>query len=122
MSLTFADLKAKLAGALDILPPAMLGDIVNEALSDIYKSNEWGFLVKKDIIRTPALIHVGTASVTKYSEIVTLDATASAAIIALNENDVPLIERQFKNASISANAGNSFSYNIIDFDTSNESA
>src|SRR6185295_14046142 len=122
MSLTFADLKAKLAGALDILPPAMLGDLVNEALSDIYKSNEWGFLTKKDIIRTPALINTGTASVTKYSEIVTLDSVASAVIVALNENDVPLIERQFRNASASANTGNSFSYNIIAFDTTDETA
>lgn len=122
MSLTFADLKAKLAGSLDILPPAMLGDIINEALRDIYKSNEWGFLYKKDIIRTPALISNGLVSVTKFSEIVTLDATASAIVIALNENDVPLIERQFRNLSASANTGNSFSYNIIDFNTSDPSA
>lgn len=122
MSLTFAELKAKLAGALDILPPSMLGDLVNEALRDIYDSNEWGFLTKRDIVRTPALINAGTASVTKYSETVTLDATASAAIVALNENSVPLIERQFRNSSPSANAGNSFSYNIIDFDISNPAA
>lgn len=118
MSLTFADLKAKLAGSLDIIPPARLGDLINEALGDIYKSNEWGFLMKKDIIRTPALISNGFASVTKFSETVTLDATASAAILALNENDVPLIERQFRNASTSANTGNSFAYNIIDFNIS----
>lgn len=122
MPLTFAELKAKLAGSLDILPPSMLGDLINEALKDIYNSNEWGFLTKKDIIRTPALINTGTASVTKYSELVTLDAVASAIIVALNENSVPLIERQFRNASASANTGNSFSYNIIDFDTSDPSA
>ena len=122
MSLTFADLKAKLAGSLDIIPPARLGDLVNEALRDIYKSNEWGFLMKKDIIRTTALINAGTASVTKFSETVTLDAIASAAILAINENDVPLIERQFRNASTSANTGNAFSYNIIDFDISNPAA
>lgn len=122
MSLIFADLKAKLAAQLDIIPPAMLGDLINEALADIYNSNEWGFLYKKDILRTPALINAGTASVTKYSELVILDATASAAITALNENDIPLIERQFRNASTSVNTGNSFSYNIIDFDISNPSA
>jgi hypothetical protein len=122
MSLTFAEIKGKLLGQLDILPPAMLGDIVNDALLDIYNSNEWGFLVKKDVLRTPALINVGTASVTKYSELVTLNSVASAAIVSLNENDVPLIERQFRNASVSANTGNPFSYNIIDFDTTDENA
>ncbi len=122
MSLTFADLKAKLAGSLDIIPPARLGDLINEALGDIYKSNEWGFLTKKDIVRAPALINIGTANVTKFSEVVTLDTIASAAIIALNENDVPLIERQFRNASTSANTGNAFSYNITDFDISDPTA
>jgi hypothetical protein len=122
MSLTFADLKAKLAGSLDILPPAMLGDIINEALSDIYKSNEWGFLRKKDIVRTPNVISAGTIGVTKFSETVILDSIASAEITALDENSVPLIERQLKIVSTSENIGNPYSYNIIDFDTSNPSA
>src|SRR6266852_69063 len=122
MSLSFADLKAKLLGALDILPPAMLGDLINEALGDIYKSNEWGFLQKKDFVRTPNAITAGTASVVKFSEFVTLNATASALVIALTPNDIPLIERQFRVASSLANTGNAFSYNILASDSSNPAA
>ena len=122
MALTFADIKSKVLAQLDILPPAMLGDFVNDTLRDIYNENEWGFLAKKDIIRTPNIINTGLASVTKFSETVTLDAVASAVVIAITENDVPLIERQFRNAGASANTGNQFSYNIIDFDISNPAA
>lgn len=122
MALTFADIKGKLLAQVDILPPAMLGDLINDSLRDIYNENEWGFLVKKDIIRTPNIINTGTVSVTKFSENIILDATASAAILALNENDIPLIERQFRNAGVSANTGNAFTYNIIDFDPTDENA
>jgi hypothetical protein len=122
MSLTFADLKAKLLGSLDILPPAMLGDIINEALKDIYKSNEWGFLRKKDIIRTPNLITAGSASVIKFSNLVTLDTLASAEVIALTPDSIPLQERQFRTTSTSANTGTAFTYNIIDYDISTPTA
>lgn len=121
MSTTFGKLKARLTGVVDILPPSLMEDFINSALEDIYNSNSWGFLMKEDFMRTPALIDQGTVSVTKFSNIVTLDSVASAKVAAIAVEDVPLIGRQFR-VSSSTITGKSFSYNIIDFDASNINA
>lgn len=118
---SFENLKSRLNGSLDILPPSLMPNLINDALSDIYKANDWGFLKKVDFMRTPALINQGTVSVTKYLNTVILDATASAIVLALTVNEIPLTERQFRTNS-SAITGRSFLYSITDFDIANPAA
>lgn len=119
--MSFETLKARLIGSLDILPPSLASNFINDALFDIYNSHDWSFLRKEDFIRTPALIYQGSVSVTKYSNQVTLDATASAIVFAITANEISLIERQFRTFSPKI-TGRSFLYNIIDFDTTNPAA
>lgn len=119
--MSFETLKSKLAGSLDILPPSLLDSFINDGLLDIYRCYDWGFLTKEDYLRTPALISTGLANVLEYSTQVTLNAAASAAIMAINPSDVLLEERQFRTNS-TTQTGQPFWYNISAVDTSTPTA
>lgn len=119
--MSYSTLKSRLNGAIDNLPPSSLVNFINDALEDIYRDYDWGFLYKKDYLRTPELINSGTANVTKFSTSVVLNATASAEVIAITVNDIPLVERQFR-VSSPAITGRSFNYQILDYDPTIESA
>lgn len=115
--MSYSTLKSRLNGAIDSLPPSSLVNFINDALEDIYRDYDWGFLYKKDYLRTPELINSGTANVTKFSNSVVLDATASAKILAITVNDIPLEERQFRTSSPTI-TGRSFNYQILSYDAS----
>lgn len=121
MSTTFGYLKNKLSGIIDILPPSLMEDIINDSLKDIYRENNWGFLTKEDYVRTPEMIFEGSANVTKYSDQVTLDSIASAKLVAVTVNEIPIIERQFRIPAASI-TGRSFLYKITNVDDSNLNA
>ncbi len=95
MGTTFKQLYNKLESAIDVVPASVCKDIINSALRDIYDERDWGFLWTEGFIRTPTLI-TGFASVTKYSNVVTLDATTKALINVIITEDVPFDERQVK--------------------------
>lgn len=67
---------------------------VNRAWRDIRESKLWSWLLTEGVFTAPNLINAGTVTVTQYSNTVTLDATANAA---LNNLTNPLVtSRQFR--------------------------
>ncbi len=115
MGITYKELKAKLIGELDVIPPSSAGDRINDALRDIYDEVEWGFLFSEGYIRTPALID-GYANAIKFSDTITLDAATKAIVDAISINDVPFEERQIRQIG-SKLVDRGFAYNILDYDS-----
>ena len=80
--------------------------LVQRAYRDIRDSRRWSFLCSETVISTPDQINAGTATVTKDSTNVVLDAVAQAALVGLTTNQ--LVERTFR-------AGTNL-YNIVAYD------
>lgn len=114
MGITFETLKKRLLGELDVIPASSIGDRINEALRDIYDSNDWGFLFTDAYIRTPALIS-GVALVEEFNPIIVLDATTKAIVNAIDVNHVPIIERQLRLVS-PRQSDRGLIYNITGYD------
>ena len=74
------DLVGELTGMLPGLAPPLAETYLNRALEGIYAERNWSFLVTDGVLVCPAQIVTGTAAITQYSDSVTLDATASAAV------------------------------------------
>ncbi len=56
---------------------------INRALHDIYESNLWSFLIFEGVFVAPPIITAGTVAATQYTNTITLDATALAALTGL---------------------------------------
>lgn len=95
MGITFRTLKQRLLGELDVIPATSAGDRINDALRDLYDSNEWGFLLTDGFIRTPALIS-GYGIVTEFLNTITLDASTKLIVDAIDINHIPIEERQVR--------------------------
>lgn len=90
-------LSSELVGWIPKLPPGLARILVNRAWRDICDSRLWSFLVEDAQVYSPALIEDGTASVVQFSDQVTLDATASALVLAQALNTgAPMTTRQFR--------------------------
>ncbi len=87
--MAFLDLTAELSGMLPGLSPLLAETYVNRALSNIYDARRWSFLETDGVVVCPLMMSAGTASITQYSDSVTLDATASAAVLAQAQGTVP---------------------------------
>jgi len=80
--MAFLDLVGQLCGEMPGLSPILAQKHLNQALGDIYNERLWSFNELDAAIVCPAIITAGTASITQFSDSVTLDATASAAVLA----------------------------------------
>lgn len=97
------------------MPASLIGDRINEALRDIYDSNDWGFLFTDSYIRTPALIS-GTLNVNEFDANGIVDAATKVLLDNIVIGQVLPEERQFKVLSpVQTDRG--FIYQITGYDT-----
>lgn len=111
MAKTFLDHYNELIGySGGVLNPNLAKTLVQRAHRDILESRSWSFLFEEGVLQTPEQINAGTVTVTQFSNQVTADATAKAALDAVNL-DIPLGTRQFRVGSTDR------IYNIDSYDT-----
>lgn len=95
-------------GSLD---PNLAKTLVQRAHRDILDSRSWSFLIEEGVLQAPQSITTGSISVDQFSRAVQADATAKAALDAVNM-DIPLGTRQFRVGQTTR------IYNIDSYDTS----
>lgn len=119
--MAFLDMIAELTGVLPGLSPMLAQKYISRALIDIYNKRGWSFLITDGVVVCPTQIVDGSASITQYSETVTLDAAGSAAIASqLGSSAVPGIQRmQIRFASSPTNGQ---VYSIHGYDDSTPTA
>ncbi len=74
------DLTSELVGVLPGLSPMLAETYINRALTHIYGERLWSFLETDAAVICPVAIAAGSAAIVQYTNTVTLDAVASAAI------------------------------------------
>ncbi len=113
--MSYQSLSAELSGYLPGLSPLLAGKHINSAWRDIRDSRLWSFFLVEDAVATPAQITAGTLSITQYSNIVTADATASAAIAAIGTSvEIPYEVLSFR---FGGSGTTSQIYNIVSVDS-----
>lgn len=120
--MAFLDMTAELTGTLPGLSPILAQTYVNRALQKIYGERLWSFLLTDGVINCPAQVTAGSISITQYIADVTLDATASAAILAqtLVGATPGILQLQIRFGGPSPTAGPV--YSILAFDATNPAA
>ena len=78
--MAFLDYYSQLLGSIPELGPEHSKKLINRAWHDIRMFRPWSFLLADTVLQCPSIITAGTASVIQYSNLVTMDATGSAAI------------------------------------------
>lgn len=116
--MAFADYTAELLNHIPELGIGLSGRLVNRAYRDIRESRLWSWLRYEGVLVAPPLIgqsfnvpvsNQGSVSVTQYSNVVTLDATANSV---LNNLANPLItSRQFRAGPQNGGVYNIAAYN-----------
>ncbi len=116
------DMIAELTGTLPGYSPFLASKHLNRAYREILDARNWSFLVADGFLILPAQVVAGTASITQFSATVTMDATASAALLAQTTvGAVPgLTNLQIRFAQTTPGAGQI--YSIIDADATNPAA
>ncbi len=74
------DLVGELTGTLPGLSPILAQTYINRALRSIYDERLWSFLVTDGVLVCPGQIITGTAALVQFTNTVTFDAAASAAL------------------------------------------
>lgn len=88
--MAFLDLVNELTGTVPGLSPLLAEKYINRAWKDIRSERLWSFLATTAAVVCPAQVTAGAVAIVQYSDSVTLDATASAALLAqTNVNAVP---------------------------------
>jgi hypothetical protein len=113
--MNFLDFRNFLTSWIKFIPEPLAAILVNQALEKIYDEYNWSFLFGEDYFLTPDLIQ-GTAAVTQYLNLVTVDAATKTILDAIAVEDVPLIGRQIRTISNDAQLGSAI-YTITDYDT-----
>ena len=80
--MAFQDYVAELIAAVPRLSPPLAIILVNRAWAEIRDIRMWSFLLQSKSIAVPAVVSAGTVSVTQFSDTITFDATARAALNA----------------------------------------
>jgi hypothetical protein len=116
------DLTAELTGTLPGLSPILAQRYINRALTQIYNVRNWSFLLTDGVLVCPALVDDGTVALTQYSADITLDADASAALLAQTlVGAVPgILNLQIRFGSSSPATGSI--YSIVDYNVTNPAA
>lgn len=106
--MAYIDYCNTLVGIVPKLPFLYAKTIVNQAWRSIRDSRLWTFNMAETMITIPAIITAGTFSITQYSNSITADATAKAALSGLANPIITL--RQWRVSS------GGIIYNIINYD------
>lgn len=80
--MAYLDLVAELTGTLPGLSPLLAQKYINRAWEEIRNARLWSFLTVEAAVVCPTVVTTGTAAVVQYTDTVTLDAAASAALLA----------------------------------------
>lgn len=110
--MSFRTMYSELKGAVPKLPISLAKSLINRAWQDVRRQNLWSFQIYDSNWISPALLNTGLATAVQGSNLVVLDATAAAALIAnlaLVGSFNPINQRQFR-------IGISTVYNINAFD------
>lgn len=113
MGITLGQLRGRLIGELDVIPPASIEERINDALREIYDDHDWGFLFEDGFIRTPKLIE-GTGLVAQFSSEVLVDQNVADEINGISEFEPEIFERQFRSVSF-VEVPRGFTYKIIEW-------
>lgn len=81
--MSFQSLSSELTGVLPGLSPFLADSFVTRAMREIYNARLWSFLQEDCAIVCPTQVTSGSVSITQFSDTVTCDATASAALLAI---------------------------------------
>lgn len=76
------DMVGELTGTVPGLSPILAEKYIQRAWQSIRNKRLWAFLAIDGAVVCPAVVSDGAASITQYNATVTLDATASAAVLA----------------------------------------
>jgi len=106
---TLLELSANLVGEIPSLPRLIAQKYINKAILEIRRDYLWSWNIGEGILVVPPLLSTGTVSVTQFSNHITFDAVAMAAIAPIENAIPPLIERQFRIPSGPI-------YNILSYD------
>lgn len=82
--MSFIDLASQLSAKIPGLSPVLADTYINYAWRDVRDLRLWSFLQDDCAIYCPAQVTTGAVSITQFSADVTLDATASAAFLAIS--------------------------------------
>lgn len=121
--MAFLDLVSELTGLLQGLSPQLAAKHINRAYQEILSDRNWSFLVGYGAVICPPQVTTGSASITQFDDEVTLDATASAALLAQADGSTlpGLTNLQIRFAP-TAPPGASQIYNILAVDQTDPTA
>lgn len=86
----FVDLWSEIMGSVPRIDALLAQKIVNKSWSSIRDERTWSFLTSEGVFLAPQIITAGKVTVTQFSNSVTLDATANAALNNLNNPIITL--------------------------------
>lgn len=93
MPLTFKDFYSEILGTIPKIPIPIAKRLINRAWRDVQDAHQWSFLQQEGVLFSPGVITSGTVSVTQFSNSITFDATARAALQVTNP---VMTKRQFR--------------------------
>lgn len=92
---TLQEMAAELTGSIPGLSNLFARKYINQALEEIQRDYLWSWNIAQGVLVVPEAVTAGAVATVQYSQTVTFDATARAALNAANNN--PLItKRQFR--------------------------
>lgn len=94
--MSYGDLSSELTGRLPGLSGFLADDFISRAYRKIRDARLWSFLIQDDAVICPGVVTAGTMNITQYNNQATANATASAALIALNTVQTPLTILQIR--------------------------
>lgn len=121
--MAFVDLYSELTGRLPGLSPFLAEKFVQRAWRTVRDERNWSFLQEVCSIYCPTQITAGDVAVTQFSDTVTCDATASAALLAVTLPtglDLTALQIRFGGYNNTQFVGQV--YNIVDVDSSTPTA
>ena len=86
---------AELTGSIPGLSNLFARKYINQALEEIQRDYLWSWNIGQGVLVIPTAVTAGSVAVTQYSQTITFDATAKAALNAANSNPV-ITKRQFR--------------------------
>ena len=92
---TLIEMAAELTGSIPGLSNLFARKYINQALEEIQRDYLWSWNIAQGVLVFPQAITAGTVAVTQFTNTVTFDATAKAAIAAIPANP-PITKYQFR--------------------------
>jgi len=109
---TFDDLAAELSGRLPSLSPFLAQTFISRAWSSIRDERLWNFLIYDGAVVCPTLVSAGTFAITQYTQTVTANAAASAALAAITGVGVTSLQIRFMGLGKTSQIYNITGYNV----------